>query len=133
MKRSELKQLIKEEIQKVLKENNAQLAKEASDLYAKAIKMKDQLKHLAVDDQVLDDAMESLVKKAGLTPEQNKIEGAYQFTSVDNHPKFSTLTNEQLSVILEFLKDVVKRVEEGGTFQLGDWDWDNDTFSEEED
>ena len=133
MKRSELKQIIKEEIQKVLKENNAQLADKASKLYAKAIKMEDEFEFPAVDDNVLDDAMESLVKKAGLTPEQNKIKGAYKFTSGDNHPKFSTLTDEQLLVILKFLADVVKRVEEGGTFQLGDWDWDNDTFSEEED
>ncbi len=109
------------------------LADKSSKLYGKLIKMEDDFDDFLVDDRVLDDAMERIVKKVGLTPEQEKIKGAYKFTYGDGIPEFKTLTVEQLKAILKFLEEVKKRVKNGGTFQLGDWDWDKDTFTKDED
>ena len=128
MKKSELRQLIKEEVDKVLKENNPRLANAASKLYIEILNIKGtRYNSNPIDDEALDDAMEGLVKKVGLTPEQKKIKGAYKFAHGDK-PEFETLTDQQLSAVVTFLKEVKKR----GTFEMRDWDWDLDTWSSEE-
>ena len=124
MKKSELKQLIKEEIEKVLKENNPRSAKIASKLYDEILSIKGtRYNRNPIDDEALDDAMEGIVKKVGLTPEQKKIKSAYKF-ALGDHPKFETLTDQQLSAVMTFLKEVKKR----GTFETYDWDWDLNTW-----
>jgi hypothetical protein len=128
MKKSELKQFIIEEIEKVLKENISLLAKEASKLYTEVLNTKGtKYNRNPIDDEALDDAMEGIVKKVGLTPEQKKIKSAYKF-ALGDHPKFETLTDQQLSAVMTFLKEV----KEKGTFESSDWDWELGTWSNNE-
>ena len=79
MKASEFKQLIREEIQKVLKEesNNSPLVQTVADLYEKMISLPN--RYGDIDDEAVDYEMERLVKKVGLTPEQKKKRGAAKY------------------------------------------------------
>jgi len=101
MKLSQLKQIIKEEIQNALKEGSS-LANKASDLYDKILRNRN------IDDEAVDDAMEKIVKKVGYTPEQKEEGGAYVFAFGD-HPEFKTLTDQQLLAVIEFLEKVNKK------------------------
>ncbi len=70
-----------------------------------------------LDTDAVDDEMESIVKKVGYTPEQKK-KPRNKFTFGD-HPEFETLTDNQLTKIIPFLKAVLKR---GGFDIYDDWD-----------
>jgi len=90
------------------------LAKEASDLYEK---MLNTLDSYDLDTNAVDDEMESIVKKVGYTPEQKK-KPRNKFT-FGYHPEFETLTDNQLTKIIPFLKAVIKS---GGYEIYDDWD-----------
>jgi len=99
-----------------LNEGPSSLAKIVSKLYEKMLKTG---KSYDIDDELVDDIMEKIVKKVGHTPEQKKIKGFYKFAFGD-HPEFKTLTDAQLQAIAPFLKAVIKR----GEFSGLDMDWD---------
>jgi hypothetical protein len=104
MKKSELKHIIKEEISETLSEETTTLllVKELSSLYNSVV-MKS-----GVDDEVMDEEMENIIKKVGLTPKQKAKRGFYKF-AFGEHPEFSTLTDKQLLAIKSFLEVVNKR------------------------
>ena len=101
MKLSQLRQIIKEEIQSALNEGPS-LVDKASDLYDKI------LRNSNIDDEAVDGAMEKIVRKVGYTPEQEAMNNAYVFAFGD-HPEFETLTDQQLSSVIEFLEKVKKK------------------------
>lgn len=92
----------------------SKLAKQASDLYEKMVNTLDSYD---LDTDAVDDEMEIIVKKVGHTPEQKK-KPRNKFTFGD-HPEFETLTDNQLTKIIPFLKAVIK----SGGFEIYD-DWD---------
>ena len=111
MKASEFRALIKEEVQKILKEeesNNSTLVQTVADLYEKMISLPN--RYGDIDDEAVDYEMERLVKKVGLTPEQKKKRGAakYNLFTFGEAPEFEVLTDLQLKVLEPFLKDVIK-------------------------
>ena len=110
MKASEFKKLIREEIQKVLKEesNNSTLVQTVADLYDKILDLPD--KYNDIEDEAIDYEMERLVKKVGLTPEQKKKRGAakYNLFTFGEAPEFEVLTDLQLKVLEPFLKAVLE-------------------------
>lgn len=91
----------------------SKLAKQASDLYEEILT----LDSYDLDSDAVDDEMEIIVKKVGYTPEQKK-KPRNKFT-FGEHPEFETLTDEQLTKIIPFLKAVLKR---GGFDIYDDWD-----------
>jgi len=91
----------------------SKLAKQASDLYEEILT----LDSYDLNSDAVDDEMESIVKKVGYTPEQKK-KPRNKFTFGD-HPEFETLTDNQLTKIIPFLKAVLKR---GGFDIYDDWD-----------
>ena len=91
----------------------SKLAKQASDLYEEILT----LDSYDLDTDAVDDEMESIVKKVGYTPEQKK-KPRNKFT-FGEHPEFETLTDEQLTKIIPFLKAVLKS---GGYEIYDDWD-----------
>ena len=91
----------------------SKLAKEASDLYEKMVNTLDSYD---LDSDAVDDEMESIVKKVGYTPEQKK-KPRNKFT-FGEHPEFETLTDNQLTKIIPFLKAVIKS---GGYEIYDDW------------
>ena len=100
MKKSELRQIIKEEISKVAEKEAS--VKRLTNLYSKVVMMD------KVNDEVMDEEMENIIKKVGLTPKQKAKRGFYKFAFGD-HPEFSTLTDKQLLAIKSFLEAVNKR------------------------
>ena len=123
MKKSELQQIIKEEISKVLNEANNSLVTKASSLYEKMLKMGWE----DVDDESVDDTMEEIVKKVGYTPEQKKKKGFYKF-AFGAHPEFNTLSDAQLTEIIKFLTAVIKK-KSFGTYD----EWDGNKIQSEDD
>jgi len=129
MKLQELRQMIREEVRGVILEakemstqkpkptpsySKPKLAKQASDLYKKMVNTLDAFD---LDTDAVDDEMEIIVKKVGHTPEQKK-KPRNKFT-FGYHPEFETLTDNQLTKIIPFLKAVIKR---GGFEWYDDWD-----------
>ena len=90
----------------------SKLAKQASDLYEEILT----LDSYDLNSDAVDDEMEIIVKKVGYTPEQKK-KPRNKFT-FGEHPEFETLTDEQLTKIIPFLKAVLKR---GGFDIYDDW------------
>ena len=110
MNKHELRQIIREEISKVLNKeeyNNSPLVQVVADLYEKMISLPN--KYGDIDDEYVDYEMERLVKKVGLTPEQKKKRGAakYHLFTFGEAPEFKVLTDPQLEVLEPFLKAVV--------------------------
>ena len=111
MQKHELRQIIREEISKVLNEeesNNSPLVQVVADLYEKMISLPN--KYGDIDDEYVYYEMERLVKKVGLTPKQKKERGAakYHLFTFGNAPEFEVLTDPQLEVLEPFLKAVIK-------------------------
>jgi len=102
MKLTEFKKLIREEIKKELKEASSPLVSKLSKLYSAVVKMQ------LVDDEYMDEEMEKIVKKAGYTPAQKQIKSAYKF-AFGSHPKFETLSDNQLKALEPFLTAVQER------------------------
>jgi len=124
MKLSEFKQIIKEEIDKALNEANNSLVKKASSLYEKMLNTGDTFD---IDDESVDDTMETIVKKVGYTPQQKKIKGFYKF-AFGEFPKFETLSDAQLTEIIKFLTAVIKNK----SFATYD-SWDGSKIQSEDD
>ena len=101
----------------------SKLAKQASDLYEKMVNTLDSYD---LDTDAVDDEMEIIVKKVGYTPEQKK-KPRNKFTFGD-HPEFETLTDNQLTKIIPFLKAVIK----SGGFEIYD-DWDGTKIVRDDD
>jgi hypothetical protein len=115
MKKSELRQIIQEEIQKTINEANNSLVTKASTLYEKMLNTGDTFD---IDDNSVDDTMEEIVKKVGHTPEQKKKKGFYKF-AFGEFPEFGTLTDVQLTEVIKFLMAVIKN-KSFGTYDT--WD-----------
>ena len=124
MNKQELRSLIKEEISKVLNEANNSLIKKASTLYEKMLNTGDTFD---IDDNSVDDTMETIVKKVGHTPEQKKKKGFYKF-AFGEFPRFETLTDDQLKEIIKFLTAVIKN-KSFGTYDT----WDGKKIRSEDD
>ena len=110
MKATEFRKLIREEVRKALNEApSTTLVDKASDLYEKILKIS------SIEDEVVDAAMEQLVRKVGYTPEQKAMNNAYVFAFGD-FPEFETLNDKQLTAIIKFLEVVKKK----GSFDRSD-------------
>jgi hypothetical protein len=124
MNKQELRYLIKEEIRKVVNEANNSLIKKASTLYEKMLNTGDTFD---IDDESVDDTMETIVKKVGYTPAQKKKKGFYKF-AFGQFPEFNTLSDEQLTEIIKFLTAVLKK-KSFGTYD----EWDGKKIQSDED
>jgi hypothetical protein len=123
MNKQELKSLIREEVRKLINEANNSLVKKATTLYDKMLKMEWE----DVDDESVDDTMETIVKKVGYTPAQKKKKGFYKF-AFGQFPEFNTLSDEQLTEIIKFLTAVLKK-KSFGTYD----EWDGKKIQSDED
>lgn len=87
------------------------LQEQASKLYDKMLMCSQPFE---IDDELVDEEMEKIVKSVGHTASQKKIKSWYKF-AYGSHPEFQTLTDSQLEAITPFLKAVIKQ-KSFGTF-----------------